>query len=184
MFVLSLKCFYLQVFVQLSFVVVVVVVVVVVIVCFKYYYSYSYYYCYYCYYYYYCLCVCVCGYQFWMPWPLKNRGILCQSAFYDCLDDEAGTVIVYVGSLQPGQADPYITDPLAHRKESAAAEQALKLVPTSETECPRMAFESFTTFTPLTDNLTRWNFYFEKTDYQVELPSMFLGNPSHKFFVE
>jgi hypothetical protein len=128
--------------------------------------------------------VCVCGYQFWMPWPLKNRGILCQSAFYDCLDDEAGTVIVYVGSLQPGQADPYITDPLAHRKESAAAEQALKLVPTSETECPRMAFESFTTFTPLTDNLTRWNFYFEKTDYQVELPSMFLGNPSHKFFVE
>lgn len=110
-----------------------------------------------------------------MPWPLKNRGIVCQSAFYDCLDEDSGNVIVYVGSLEEGQTDGHITEPEAVLLEKLAVEKAMKKVPSTETECPRMAFESFTTFTPLTDNLTRWNFYFEKTDYQVELPSFFLG---------
>jgi len=114
--------------------------------------------------------------EFWMPWPLKNRGILCQSAFYDCLDDDFEAVIVYVGSLHQGEIDKNlkISDPTAISLELGAAEKAMEQAP-PETECPRMAFESFTTFTPISENVTRWNFYFEKTDYQVELPSFFLG---------
>ena len=37
----------------------------------------------------------------WMPWPMKHRGILCQSAFFDCLDDPAlNSYIVHVSSLK------------------------------------------------------------------------------------
>ena len=36
--------------------------------------------------------------ELWLPWPLKNRGVICESAFYDCLDDDLGAYIVVVSS--------------------------------------------------------------------------------------
>ena len=37
--------------------------------------------------------------ELWLPWPLKNRGILCESAFFDCLEDDLGAYIVTVSSI-------------------------------------------------------------------------------------
>lgn len=119
----------------------------------------------------------------WMPWPLKHRGILCQSAFFDCLDDPSlGGYIVYVSSLErapPPSAAPHNdgnedgasgeetkagsgssqegADASASQQQqqqqlAAEVDDVLARVPTSDEQCPRMRFESYTTFQPLAND--------------------------------
>jgi len=137
-----------------------------------------------------------------MPWPIKNRGIVCESAFFDCLDSPSfGSYIVFVGSVEPEEraltgnliAAPRDTakknDRLglsdSHMIGNKSCEQSARSgggavdagasepakIPTSKEQCPRMTFESYTTFEPLTPDATgertRWTFYFHRTDYQV-----------------
>merc|ERR1711998_524828 len=96
--------------------------------------------------------------ELWLPWPLKNRAMVMRSACYDALDESLGAYLVIVNSGDYWD------------------EEAL---PPTFAECPRLEFESYTTFTPLPPAedgtpLTEWTFYFEKTDYQVPLPEFVL----------
>jgi hypothetical protein len=131
--------------------------------------------------------------EFWMPWPMKNRGMLCDSAFYDCLDDPLGAYIAFVGSFTKDDDDDDNDDDNQGEKDATsrgaqtpAAEAALRAaragVPTTNEQCPRMGFESYTMVTPLppldkNDGAmrSRWTFYFDRTDYQMEVPNFVLG---------
>mmetsp|Transcript_48481 Transcript_48481/g.66012 ORF Transcript_48481/g.66012 Transcript_48481/m.66012 type:complete len:402 (-) Transcript_48481:111-1316(-) len=98
--------------------------------------------------------------EIWLPWPLKNRCLLMQTEIVDAIDDPSvGKFIVKAHS-----ADYHRSDTL----------------PTTPEQCPRLQFQSFTSFTPLapdSKNPVRslFTFYFEKTDYQISyLPEFVL----------
>ena len=94
--------------------------------------------------------------EVWMPWPLKNRSMLCSSAFYDCLDDgDLGAIIVHVGSVDDSPGSPL----------PPGSEEALAALPTTPEESPRLSFESYNLITPLEPgpdgaDRTLWTFYF------------------------
>jgi len=113
--------------------------------------------------------------EVWMPWPLKNRGVVCHSAFFDCLEDpDVGAYLVDVSSVAEAPGDAQ-----AHSGVVLPASLRAKL-PSTEEEVPRLGFQTCTSFKPLPagpgePQRTLWTFYFHRTDYQVELPSVALG---------
>mmetsp|Transcript_41533 Transcript_41533/g.76876 ORF Transcript_41533/g.76876 Transcript_41533/m.76876 type:complete len:493 (+) Transcript_41533:109-1587(+) len=131
--------------------------------------------------------------ELWMPWPLKNRAMLCQSAFYDCLDEPLGAYIAVVGSINEDQLkveSSALSSSGAGRenasRSASSVQAALAKAPTTHEQCPRLAFESFTVVTPLPPEeladgdfdkgmRARWTFYFHKTDYSMEVPGYVLG---------
>ena len=84
----------------------------------------------------------------------------------NCLLQPIGCYICHASSVP--EVNTHITE-----KEHVELAAALARVPTTKEQCPRMEFESYTTFEPLPYNshgdFTKWTFYFHRTDYKVNI---------------
>lgn len=97
--------------------------------------------------------------ELWLPWPLKNRALVMETAVFDALDHPTNAFVVDVSSA------PYTGE--ASR------------LPTAPEDCPRLSFRSFTVRTGDAPHLPSPSPFFPFHLCPLRLPRALLGLNHH-----